>query len=76
MDIESILQGLKEERDRLDQAINALEGHSGRRGRPVGRKSANGRRRRRRLSAEVKKRVSEAAKARWARAKRAGRSRL
>lgn len=68
-----ILQALKDERERLTQAINALsstETH-GRR------KAGNGRRGgRRRLSAAAKKRISEAAKARWAKAKRAGKNSL
>ena len=75
MDIDNILQDLGEERDRIENAIVALEG-SGRGRRRVGRKPANGRRGRRRLSAAAKKRISQAAKARWAKAKKVGRSRL
>jgi hypothetical protein len=68
---------LREERDRLEQAIAALEGGDGRRlGRkaglllPVGR----GRRGRRRLSAAAKKRISEMMKKRWAERKRAAKT--
>jgi hypothetical protein len=68
-----ILQALKDERERLTQAIDALSGteiHGGR-------KAGTGRRGgRRRLSAAAKKRISEAAKARWAKAKRVGKNSL
>ena len=71
MDINSILSQMKQERERLDRAISALEG-----GQSV-RKPSNGRRtRKRRLSAAARKRISEAAKARWAKAKKAGRNSL
>ena len=78
-----IVKELKEQRDRLEAAISALEG-----GRSAGRGAANGRRRinpttgngrrkaKRRLSAAARKRISEAAKARWAKAKKAGRNSL
>ena len=77
-----IVTELKQQRDRLDAAISALEG-----GRSV-RKTANGRRKtgpravdggrkgNRRLSAAARKKISEAAKARWAKAKKAGRNSL
>ncbi len=84
-DIATILDQLKQERDRIDAAIGALEGTRGgrsangrRRGRP-GRPLAAapvGKKRRRKLSAAAKKRISEAAKARWAKAKKAGRNSL
>jgi hypothetical protein len=71
-----ILQELKDERDRLTQAINALEGTEIRRRRRAAR-TGNGRRRpKRRLSAAAKRRISQAAKARWAKAKKAGRNSL
>jgi hypothetical protein len=71
-----ILQALKNERDRLTQAIFALEGTEIH-GRRAAARSGNGRRRpRRRLSAAAKKRISLAAKARWAKAKKAGRNSL
>jgi hypothetical protein len=72
-----ILQALKDERDRLSQAINALEGTEIHRRRRSGTRTGNGRRRpKRRLSAAAKRRISEAAKARWAKAKKAGRNSL
>lgn len=75
MDTQSILAELRDERDRLDQAIAALEGGNGRRrGRKPGSLSGNGRRGRRgrrRLSAAAKKRISEMMKLRWAERKRA-----
>src|SRR5262245_43339403 len=73
MDTGGILNALKSERNRIVSALAALEGIG--RGRAAG----NGRRRRkrkRRLSAAARKRISEAAKARWAKVKKAGRSRL
>ena len=67
MDTQQIISELESERDRLDQAINALRGSMrGRRG-PVGR----GRRGRRHLSAAAKRRISEMMKKRWAERKRA-----
>lgn len=76
LDIESVLQELRNERDRIDNAIIALEASGGRGRRRVGRKPANSRRGRRRLGARAKKRISDAAKARWAKAKKAGKNRL
>jgi hypothetical protein len=80
MNIDSILQQLKSERDRIDTAIRALEGSGTgtepkRRGRkPNALKQAEASsgattptgRRKRVLSAEARKRMSEAAKRRWA----------
>jgi len=66
MDTQQIISELEAERDRLEQAISALRGTSGRRG-PGGR----GRRGRRRLSAASKKRISEMMKKRWAERKKA-----
>jgi hypothetical protein len=84
-DIASILEELKQERDRIDAAIRALEGarvgrstNGRRRGRP-GRPAAAatvGKKRRRKLSAAAKRKISEAAKARWAKAKKAGKNSL
>ena len=77
-----IVGELKQQRDRIDRAISALEGGIGARKAANGRiktglRTANGRRKRkRRLSATARKRISEAAKARWAKAKRAGRNSL
>ena len=69
MDINRILSDLKSERDRLDRAIAALEGGRGATGRATrgpGRPAANGRRRRRHMSAEARRRISEAMRKRWA----------
>ena len=57
MDIERIVSELKSERDRLDNAIAALEGSP--------KASAHGRRRRH-MSAAARARISKAMKARWA----------
>ena len=62
MNIESILAELRSERDRLNEAIAALEGVSGnhagrsRRGRPAGRH----------MSAAARARIGAAMRARWA----------
>jgi len=59
MDLRSIVEQLKSERDRIDQAIAALEGVR----MPVGhaaRTARRGRAGRRRLSAEARRRISEA----------------
>jgi len=65
MDLSLIVEQLKEERDRLNEAIAALQGAS----RPAGGKQggAVGHSGRRRLSAEARRRISKAQKARWAR---------
>ncbi len=70
MDIQNILNDLKRERARLDQAIAALEGGAGarRRGRPAG--SGAKSRPRRHMSAAARKRISEMMKKRWAERKR------
>lgn len=76
MDLASIVAELKRERDRLDNAIAALEGmgsgRRGRRGRGPGAGASNGRRRggRRHMSAEARRRISEMMKKRWAERKR------
>ena len=65
MDIQSILQDLREQRDQLQKAIDALETNNhnstGRRGRKPGRH----------MSAEARARISAAMKKRWAARKRA-----
>jgi hypothetical protein len=73
MDIQRMLADLNAERNRLDQAISALQGIestasavTARRGRPPGRPAAAKAGGRRRMSAEARRRISEAAKARWA----------
>ena len=63
MDTEQIIQALKAERLRIDRAIAALGGGGG--SRPV-RSSQGGRRGPRRMSAEARRRISEAQKRRWA----------
>jgi hypothetical protein len=80
--IDGIVEALREQRRRIDNALSALESVTrrsinGRRSKP-GQGAENGRRKRRgrRLSAEARKRISQAAKARWAAAKRAGKNKL
>jgi hypothetical protein len=78
MNIAEILDQLRTERDKLDDAIEALTamGRLGsitrRRGRPLGSKSARGVRptRRRRLSAEARERIAAAQRKRWAEQKK------
>ncbi len=77
MDINQIVSALREERDRLEQAIAALEGADGRRrGRAAGLlgNGRRGRRGRRRLSAAAKRRISEMMKKRWAERKKAAKA--
>jgi len=79
MDINSILDDLRAQRDKLTNAINALEGSvgNGRRGRRVGPVlAATGKRPRRQLSAAARAKIARAAKARWAKAKAQGKNRL
>jgi hypothetical protein len=80
LDITNIIAELEAERDRLSQAIAALQGGGRRPGRPRGTAvstAGNGRRGgRRRLSAEARRKIAEAAKRRWAKAKAAGKNRL
>jgi hypothetical protein len=72
MDIQTLVSNLKVERNRIDQAISALEGltspSSVRRGRPPKAKqvSAASGKKRRGMSAAARKRISEAMKKRWA----------
>jgi hypothetical protein len=61
MDINQIVADLTAERNKLDQAINALEGSRPRRGRPP--KSAQ---RARTMSPAARRRISAAMKLRWA----------
>jgi hypothetical protein len=82
MDLESIVSALRDERDRIDAALTALSGiKSGNGRRRGGRIRIPGmlsfaKRRRRTLSAAARRKISEAAKARWAKAKKAGRNSL
>ncbi len=77
MDTRKILSDLRAERDRLNQAIAALEsldrtpgrGRRAKTAAPAG-KAAKRRRGRRHLSAATRKRMSEMMKARWAERKK------
>ena len=71
MNLDNILAELKRERERLNDAIAALErvGGGATRGRPVG-SGATGVRGRRTMSAAARKRISQAMKARWAQRKK------
>lgn len=80
MDSTSILAELRAERDRIDQAIAAIEGlnstgnHTARRGRPpaiTAQAAPKQARVGRRISAAGRKRIAEAARAMWARRKKA-----
>src|SRR5271169_6684565 len=67
MDIQTIVSDLKAERNRIDQAISALEGPTStahRRGRPPKGTTTGGSHRR--MSPAARKRISEAMKQRWA----------
>jgi hypothetical protein len=66
MNLQEVVDQLRAERNRLDQAISALEGPSApRRGRPPKSSTTTGSGRRV-MSAAARKRISEAMKARWA----------
>ena len=67
MDATQIVHDLKAQRERIEQAIAALEGRSGRRrGRPSSASAEGVQPKRRRMSAAAKKKISEANKKRWA----------
>ena len=77
MNLENILAELESERDRIDQAISALEALAGppgpHRGRPPkARATPIITPQRRRMSAAARRRISEAMKQRWAKWKRKG----
>ncbi len=77
MDTQSIIQELEIERGRLDQTIAALQGSRRFPGMPKSSaRAGNGRRGPRRLSAEARKKIAEAARRRWAKAKAAGKNSL
>jgi hypothetical protein len=92
MNVDEIVRELKQERSKLDAAIQALEGVCGgasapakRRGRPPGNtnkpattsaQSAGVSQKRRGMSAAARKRIADAMKKRWAAAKRSGKKRL
>jgi hypothetical protein len=69
MDTNQIITDLEAEKERLDQAINALRGLGAGNGARNGRRG--GRRGRRHLSAAAKRRISEMMKKRWAERKKA-----
>ena len=73
LDTQAIISELEAERDRLNKAIQALEGRGRGPGRP---KVGNGRRGRRHLSAAARRKIAMAAKRRWAKAKAAGKNSL
>lgn len=71
MELRQIIEQLKTERARIDDAINALEqvgGKAARRGR--GARQSGPTRRKRRLTPEGRKRLSDMMKKRWAERKR------
>jgi hypothetical protein len=85
MDINQIVERLRAERNKLEAAIQALEGVGGgpaakRRGRPPG--NANkptptaGPKKTRGMSAAARKRIAEVMRKRWAAAKKSGKKRL
>jgi hypothetical protein len=78
MDLQTVLADLRRERERLDAAIDALQGlGSGRRrgpGRPAGSGKKRGGGTGRHMSAAARKRISEMMKRRWAERKRAARA--
>jgi len=73
LDTQAIISELEAERERLDKAIQALDGRGRGPGRP---KIANGRGGRRHLSAAARQKIAMAAKRRWAKAKAAGKNSL
>ncbi len=76
MDIRKILADLRSERDRLNQAINAIEAISPDGIRPAQKSApASAPRARRRLSAATRKKMAALMKARWASGKMGKRKR-
>jgi hypothetical protein len=68
MDTATIIEELEAERDRLNQAIAALQSSRPRPGRPAASGTRDGRKRH--LSAAARKRIGEAMKKRWAERKK------
>ena len=69
MNLQTVVAKLRAERDRIEQAITAIESLNStgrRRGRPPGSTSAPKKRGRRRMSAAARKRISQIQKQRWA----------
>jgi len=75
LDIQQIISELEAERDRITSAIAALQGVSTTNSRFAS-SATNRRKGPRRLSAVARKRISEAAKKRWAKVKAAGKKKL
>jgi hypothetical protein len=73
LDTEQIVQLLKAERGRIDRAIAALEGATSQRRTTAGSVTSRGPQlgKRRRMSAEARRRISDAQKKRWAKQKKA-----
>jgi hypothetical protein len=69
MDINQILSDLTAERNKLDQAIQALEGSRPRRGRPPKSQASQSASAKRTMSPAARKLISIAQKARWAKQK-------
>lgn len=69
MNIGEMINELKQERDRIEAAIRALEGTS------YKRTTGNGRRKRT-MSPEARAKIAAAAKRRWAAARKAGKTTL
>ncbi len=79
MKVNAILQELKAERNRLDQAIAALQSlnhERGRAGRPKASAQAPKKRARRHMSAAARAKIARLMKQRWAARKKAGKSTL
>lgn len=72
-DFSGIIEELKQELDRINAAIKILEGVAVSNGRRKGNASRRGPRR---LSPAARRRISAIAKARWAKAKKAGKNSL
>ena len=73
MDTETIIAELEAERERLNDAITALQGSRKGPGRPRATEAAsNGRRGPRKLSAAARKRISAAMRKKWAERKKQG----
>jgi hypothetical protein len=68
MNTATIIEELEAERDRLNQAIAALQSSQRRPGRPAASRRPDGRKRH--LSAAARKRIGEAMKKRWAERKK------
>ena len=71
MDTRQLLSELRAERDRIAQAIDAIERLSGTSNRAGKAAAASAGKPRRKMSAAARKRISEAAKKRWAERRKA-----